>query len=144
MYSNRLISGSESFTWWLAPSSLPSLPEHPWVPGTFLGPHEAPSLLPACPLSMPGFLEPLWGLRKPLACFPYSLSIPGSLEPFWGLRKPQLAPLTPSLLPCSLSLPEHPWIPGTFLGPQEVPSLLPLLPLPPEHPWVPGTSLRPH
>ena len=37
-----------------------------------------------------------------------------TLEPAWGLRKP------PACSPCSLlaSLaPEHPWVPGTFLGP---------------------------
>ena len=99
----------------------PLVPEHPWVPGTFLGPQEAFSLLlllPACsphPLSIPGSLEPSWGLRKlpthsphyqlaPLApsLLPSTLNIPGSLEPPWGLRKPpacspcsQLAPLAP-------------------------------------------------
>ena len=63
------------------------------------------------------------------SCSPCPLSIPGSLEPSWGLRKPpacsscfQRAPLAPSLLPLA---PEHPWIPGTFLVPQKVPSLLP-------------------
>ena len=66
------------------------------------------------------------------ACSPCSLSIPGSLELSWGLRKPkanspcfQLTTLAPSLLPL---LPEHPWTPGTSLGPQEASSLLPLLP----------------
>ena len=144
------ISGSESFTRWLAPwgrgerarskqgllclrvpttsvgarsdqhpgtslgpqevpSSLPSLPEHPWVPGTFLGPQEAPCSLPLLlahsphPLSIPGSLEPPWDLRKPPARSPCPLSIPGSLEPSWGLRKSpacsphsQLAPLAPT------------------------------------------------
>ena len=66
------------------------------------------------------------------ACSPCFLSIPGSLELFWGLRKSpahspcfQLAPLAPSLLPL---LPEHIWIPGTSLEPQEIPSSFPLLP----------------
>ena len=111
----------------LTPSLLPLLPEHPWTPGTSLGPQEAPSLLPLLP-----------------ACCPCSLSIPGSLELSWGLRKPpahfpcpQLAPLTSSLLPL---LPEHPWASGTYLKPQETPSSLPLLP---EHPWVSGIFLGP-
>ena len=66
------------------------------------------------------------------ACSPCSLSIPRSMELSWGLRKPpahspcfQLTTLTPSLLPL---LPEHSWIPGTSLEPQEAPSILPLLP----------------
>ena len=85
----------------LAPSLLPLLPEHPWIPGTSLGPQKALGLLLLLP-----------------ACCPCSLSIPGSLELSWGLRKPpahfpcpQLAPLTTSLLPL---LPEHPWVAGTL------------------------------
>ena len=118
-----------------------------------------PSLLPSLlsPQSIPGSLEPPWGLRKPqfasLASSlpPHSQNIPGSLEPSWGLRNPpacfpcfpcsQIAPLalraslglwnlpgtsgSPSLL---LLLPEHSYIPRTFLGSQEALSLLPLLP----------------
>ena len=111
----------------LTPSLLPLLPDHPWIPGTSLGPQESPSLLPLLP-----------------ACCPCSLSIPGSLELSWGLRKPpahfpwpQLAPLAPSLLPL---LPEHLWALGTSLRPQETPSSLPLHP---EHPWVSGIFLGP-
>ena len=76
-------------------------------------------------------------------CSPCSLNIPGCLELSWGLRKPpahfpcsQLAPLAPSLLPL---LPEHPWVPGTSLRPQETPSsLLPACspcPLSISRPW---------
>ena len=70
---------------------------------------------------------------------------------------PQLAPLASSLLPL---LPEHPWVPGvswsepnvilgpwlpgTFLEPQEAPSSLPLLPsLLPFLPLAPRESLGP-
>ena len=81
------------------------------------------------------------------ACFPCFQSIPGSLEPSWGLRKPsacspcyQLAALTPSLLPL---LPEHPWVPGTFLGPQKAPSLLSLLPACSPYSGSPDSQLAP-
>ena len=125
-----------------APSSLPSLPEHPWVPGTSLGPQEAPSLLPLllacspCSQSIPGLLEPSWGLRKTPTCFPCSQLAP--LAPraslgLWNLPgapgSPQLTPLAPSTLPL---LPEHPWnLPGASGSPQLAPltpSLLPSLP----------------
>ena len=83
-------------------------------------------LPPPHSLSIPGSLEPSWGLRKPPACSPSPLSIPetslgpqeapsslpllpGSLKTYWGLRKP------PVCSPCS--------------------QLAPSLPLPPEHPW---------
>ena len=82
-----------------------------------------PSSLPS-PLSIPGSLEPPEAIMKPPACCPCF----------------QLAPLAPSLLPLLPLLPEHPWVSGTFLGPQKAPSLLPLLP---EHPWVSGTFLGP-
>ena len=103
----------------LTPSSLPSLPSH---------------------LSIPGSLEPAWGLRKPPACSPCCQLAP--LAPLaaraslglWNLPatsgSPQLAPL----------LPEHPWVPGTFLGPQKAPSLLLSLPA---YPLAPRASLGP-
>ena len=100
----------------LTPSWLPLLPEHPWVSGTFLGPQEAPSTLPAHS--------------------PCSQSIPGSLEPSWSLRKPpahsQLAPLAPraSLGPWSeLGARGASWSKGSKLGANwKAPSLLPSLP----------------
>ena len=78
-----------------APSCLPSLPAH--------YPHS---------LSIPGSLDPSWGLRKLPACSPCFQLAPlaprASLGP-WNLpgasESSQLAPLTPSLL--SL-LPEYP------------------------------------
>ena len=118
----------------LAPSSLPLLPEHPWVPGaswsepnvilgpwvpgTFLEPQEAHSSLPLLPARSPHFqLAPL----APRACLgPWSKLGASwseleqvtnvntrSLGP-WNLPgasgSPQLTPLAPSSLP---SLPAH-------------------------------------
>ena len=122
----------------LTPTLLPLLPEHPWIPETFLEPQEVPSLLPSfppcfpCSQSISEFLKPSWSLRKFPACSPHSQLAPlaprASLDS-WNLPgasgSSQLVPLTPTLLPL---LPEHLWIPGTFLEPQEVPSLFPSLP----------------
>ena len=80
----------------------------PWVPGTFLEPPEAPSLLPLLPACS------LHSLLAPLA--------PRASLGAWSEPNVILGP----------------WVPGTFLEPQDAPSLLPSLPLLPEHPWVPG------
>ena len=83
-------------------SSLPLLPAH----------SPCSQVAPLAPRSIPGSLELPWGLRKPPACSPCF----------------QLAPFAPSLLPLLPLLLEHPWVPETYLEPQEASRLLPLLP----------------
>ena len=82
----------------LAPSLLLLLPDHPWVPGTFLEPQEVPSSLPCSQIAL---LAPRASLG------PWS-----KLGVSWSEPNVILGP----------------WIPGTFLDPQKAPSLLPLLP----------------
>ena len=124
----------------------------------------SPPLTPWAFLGLPGSLGPSWGLRKPLE--PSQTS--GSLGSSVRLRDlASLLPLTPS---CSLLLPRPPWVPGTFLGPQEAlgaftrhrqpwvfsetqgpcfpysssPPLTPSCPLSLPRPlWAPGTFLGP-
>ena len=108
------ISGSESFTRWLAPrTSLQLTPKAQGLPRP-----EASWGLPR--------LEASWGLPRP----PEASRGPKPPKAFQGphlcYTRSFLGPQeAPRLLPL---LPDHPWIPGTFLGPQKAPSLLPLLP----------------
>ena len=126
-----------------------------WVPGTFLEPQEAPSLLPLLP-----------------ACSPCSQRIPGSLEPLgdkglwakWeqaeaGSPPSQLTPLTPahshlspasqlapahsSLLPAVSSLPAHFSLLPVLSSLPAHSSLLQLTPVAPASSQLAPSSLQP-
>ena len=112
------ISGSKSFARWLACS--PFAPFTPFTPFTPL--HSLRSLCSFHPLCSLHPLHSLCPLRSLCPSFTPFADMMSLLKPPWDLRKP------PAHSPCSPLPPEHLWVPGTSLGPQEAPNLLPLFP----------------